>query len=185
MDPENFDEKIKKYRATWNDSFRDHSNQKRSEIQTALFSVYTWLLRHDKVWLNDHSPTRVYANNIRNEHVEDKDDEIEQALQRTYQELISSIERPQRISKGLLGALTGYYSYICSAETLKHLPNSNRFLERYVEDREAYRNRKISWAISELTKNAEPIRKWHVMKMAGIPDKMWDECWNKHLEGKC
>ena len=87
----------------------------------------------------------------------------------------------------LLTSISGKRRTGNSVSTRTHYAgtSSNRFLERYVEDREAYRNRKISWAISELTKNAEPIRKWHVMKMAGIPDKMWDECWNKHLEGKC
>jgi hypothetical protein len=88
---------------------------------------------------------------------------------------LQAFKRPSRITKTRL-AYSSESMHIFR-KRIDYLPKSKEYLAQTIETRDAYRKRKLAWGANYLIDNNEPIVMWKLMKVAGIPDKMWKQYW--------
>mgnify|MGYP003529619011 FL=1 len=88
---------------------------------------------------------------------------------------LQSQKRPTRITTARLGYSTGATNVF--RKGIENLPKSEEYLAKAIETRDSYRKRKLIWGANLLINNNEPIVMWKLMKVAGIPDKMWEQYW--------
>jgi DNA-binding Lrp family transcriptional regulator len=157
----------KKYREKLVKLKNENAEMTRTQLRHLDDAAYEWLHRKDKQWLNENLPTckpRV----IINERVnwEQRDFELLNKAKQIVKELLSTGEKPERITISRIGKL------ICAQTLLeKHidkLPKTNKYLKSVIEDVEAFQIRRIKWVAIEMLNSGEQLKVWAIKRKSGI-----------------
>lgn len=177
-DPENMENKLNTYRCRWETTCARYPNKCQNDIRKLIPAVYTWLFRHDNVWIKEHSPKKAESP-INRTYIdwEEKDNKLSKEVLQTTKTLLHLSGKPVWITTRKIGNTLGCYGIL--EKHIQQLPKTQKSLECVTETREQYQFRRINWAISELEKNNEPIVMWRVMRLAGIRNEFWNEYWEK------
>ena len=155
------------YRDRWISYLSRFPSLTTTELRRIIPSVYTWLYRHDRDWLQNHKPkTRKRSTNSGRIDWVTRDQELAQLIQNMAQELRDSVTKPRRITVSLLGAATGNLALL--QKCLKKLPITASVLENVCESYKAAAIRRISWAAGELIRRGVPVTQAHLIRLAGI-----------------
>lgn len=165
------------YREKWLDAWKSIPAGRQNDIRNLVPSVYTWLNRHDAVWLQENAPikrkrggNKIYAD-------WNKRDKLYATQIRSASDKIRKLPgKPVKITITKIGQQLGCGKLFLSKR--HYLPLTTRELEKCVEDNHSFRIRRISWAIDELKKQEKPVVMWRVMKLAGVRDDLWREYWD-------
>lgn len=174
-----YEGKRKNYRSRWLKACEAMSGASQSEIRKTAEAVYTWLNRHDKEWLTQHPKERKPRGG--NQTYADwagKDYNFSRRVFNAVLKLRLRPGKPVQITKAKLLQEIG--CGMLPSKQYARLPLTAKAIMLEVEDRQAFRMRKIQWAVWELTARGEPVVKWHVMKLAGIRDDAWETCWEAY-----
>ena len=106
----------------------------------------------------------------------ERDEDLLAKLKFVVENELQPLSRPIRITKTRLGYATGALHIF--RKRIEYLPKCKNYLTQAIETRDDYRKRKLIWAAIYLNNNNEPIVMWKLMKVAGIPDRMWEQYWN-------
>ena len=172
-------DKREKYRRIWRITCEEFPDDCRNDIRLLIPAVYTWLIRHDNEWFHKNSPVvRDRARRqVRIEKIDwtERDEALLVKLKYIVETELQTLKRPTRITKTRL-AYSSESMHIFR-KRIDYLPKSKEYLAQTIETRDAYRKRKLAWGANYLIDNNEPIVMWKLMKVAGIPDKMWKQYW--------
>lgn len=163
----------KKYRAQWVKACSKNPNKFKTEIRRSIPGVYTWLYRHDKAWLNSHSPSLKREKSKNRIDWDSRDTFILERVKECVPDLFSSDERPIRVTISTIGKKIGELGLI--EKHLDKMPKTKDYINGVLESQHEHRIRKIKWAIRQLECEDRVIKAWVVLKMAGIRDKMWPQ----------
>jgi len=172
--------KIEEYRRIWQTTCEEFPDDCQNDIRLLIPAVYTWLIRHDNEWFYKNSP--VIRNRARRPVNKEKidwtkrDEALFAKLKFVVETELQSLKRPTRITKTRLGYSTGALNIL--RKGIDYFPKSKEYLAQSIETRDVYRKRKLIWGANCLINNNEPIVMWKLMKVAGIPDKMWKQYWD-------
>ena len=171
--------KREKYRRIWRTTYDEFPDDSQSDIRLLIPAVYTWLIRHDNEWFHMNSPVvRDRARRpVRKEKIDwtERDEALLVKLKYIVETELQSLKRPTRITKTRLAYSSESMPFI--RKKIDYLPESKEYLAQTIETRDAYRKRKLAWGANYLIDNNESIVMWKLMKVAGIPDKMWEQYW--------
>lgn len=168
--------KREKYRARWLGACLAYSKASQNDIRNHIPSVYTWLNRHDKLWLRDNSPSsRKRGGYKKFADWNERDKEYAKKVAGAAERIRAYPGKPVQISILRIGKELGCGELLYSKA--KVLPLTMQEVYKAIEDSDTIRMRKIEWAINELNKQGLPIAKWRVMKLAGIRDELWERYW--------
>jgi hypothetical protein len=155
------------------DYINNYPNMNRTDIRKTLSKQYIWLYRHDKEWLMDNLPTCCDMKNVdykSNQRVnwQERDIQICNVIKEEYEDIIRS-DKLIRITRSLIGKRTGFSSMI--EKCIDKLPLTNQLLECICESIEAFQIRRLRNLCKELLENSHEIKKWEVIRKAGIGKK--------------
>jgi hypothetical protein len=130
-------------------------------------ALYAWLYRHDKIWLLQfnakHKALRIPQKTKLNWH--HRDIEAIRKLRKFIRQSEYQLEPPRLSANWLLNKLPKSDSI---EKNLDKLPLVKMFLLRYTETITEYQLRRLSHVCSELISLGEPLRKWVVLRKAGL-----------------
>lgn len=130
-------------------------------------ALYAWLYRHDKIWLLQfnakHKALRIPQKTKLNWH--HRDMEAIRNLRKFIWQSEYQLESPRLSANWLLNKLPKSDSI---EKNLDKLPLVKMFLLRYTETITEYQLRRLSHVCSELISLGEPLRKWVILRKAGL-----------------
>lgn len=130
-------------------------------------ALYAWLYRHDKIWLLQfnakHKALRIPQKTKLNWH--HRDMEAIRKLRKFIRQSEYQLESPRLSANWLLNKLPKSDSI---EKNLDKLPLVKMFLLRYTETITEYQLRRLSHVCSELISLGEPLRKWVILRKAGL-----------------
>lgn len=156
-------------RARWLEIQQIHRGLSRSQLAQRLPKERAWLYRHDREWMDRHSPTALRKKwSDQRVDWESLDCRIATQLLKAAQEIVREIP-PQRVTQAALERKLGLPRWL-SKRRVK-LPKSINVLVDVAETIDGFRLRRIAWAVSELDRQTLPTRSWRVRRLAGLPPK--------------
>ena len=139
-----------------------------TELRILKPSLYTWLYRHEKVWLFDNSsqiPIKKGANTHR-VNWEERDILLHNKVRQEVNKILAADGKPERITVRRFGIRLGVLSLL--EKKLNNLPHTSKYLSSILESVEDYQKRRIIWAVKVLDLRNKPLIEWRVKKIAGI-----------------
>lgn len=155
------------YRQIWHDAVQASPDAGVTAIrQQVPAKVYTYLYRHDRAWLQQHSPRK-------SEHVapparcdwHERDRQLATEVGEAAEQLKQAGYRGQ-ISIAAIGRYIGQLGVL-----QKHpdkLPLTAAALQQVVETREAWAVRRIEQVATQAAQDGEPLLRWQLIKRAGV-----------------
>ena len=136
------------------------------QLRTLCPADYTWLYRHDKMWLNQNKPPS------RPRQCESKldwgvrDKKLQIAIIDAAERITKRPGRPARITTSSIGKAIGNMGLL--QKRIGHLPLSREALRKVVEDKERFAVRRIRFVAEILKERKEPLVVWKLIRLAGI-----------------
>lgn len=160
-----------KHRKRVLDFLKDHPEATRQTISTELAGAYDFLIGQDKTWFleNVSKATRTSSSNrLQRNDWQAIDRSLAEATQATGNELLSSGERPIRITASLL--LSRHRSLQRYSAHPSRFPHTRRIIEKLAETPEQYLRRKVTWGIRRLIGFGMQISIDTLRRETAIPD---------------
>ena len=173
------DIKREEYQRVWRTNCDKYPDYCKTKIGLLVPTAYQWLRRNDYEWLQKNAPVlrgrKRRSASIKNIDWAEKDEEVLSKLICIVETELQANKRPTRITKTRL-AYSSEPALVIT-EKIDNLPKTREYIAQTIETRDAYRKRKLAWGANYLINNNEPIVMWKLMKLAGIPDRMWGQYW--------
>jgi hypothetical protein len=131
-------------------------------------ALYTWLYRHERVWLSDRSlHIQIKKNSgISRVNWEERDTLLCNKVRQEVNTILAGDGKPERITVSRIGKRLGILSLL--EKKLDKLPHTKKCLSSMIESVEDYQKRRIIWAVKMLNSENTPLIKWRIKKIAGI-----------------
>jgi hypothetical protein len=156
------------YRTTWLTLLQENAGAGITKLRSVAPRIYTWLYRHDKIWLKEHTPASSKNKKVQNHRVdwEERDIQLAEEVIIAALHLKNLPGRPVYITLSAIGREIGQVSLL--QQHLDKLPRTAEALEEQIESREAYAVRRVWWtAIEFAQKNIYP-EQWQLIGRAGV-----------------
>lgn len=144
-------------------------------------SVYAWLYRHNKSWLlkvnRSHKVLKQKHQLKVDWHLRDKD--MLKVLRTLRDDMELRLDDPRHSANWYLNQLehkTGIEKH------LDRLPLCSLFLDRYCENIFEYQIRRMTRSVIRLTQEGEPLKRWHVLRLAGLSEERLTKPATRFLE---
>lgn len=166
------------YRKKWLSACSINGNNYLSEVQKVVPSVYLWLTRNDKEWLQNNSKHKRKGGTITYHDWECIDKEFAKKIKDIATEIKQKTDYPERVTKTLLMRKIGRSprNYLDSK-----LPETMKEIKNQAESNQEFRMRKLRIAFAECIRFGQKPTKWKVLRKASISEKYTEECWNQFL----
>jgi len=155
------------YRKVWMDIVADNPEMTKMQLRNMVTSIYTWLYKNDRDWLNaipyvnkkhDDNPNRI--------NWEDRDKVLLGMVENVVNELRFSSSKPVRITISKIGNMINYRTLL--ERHLDKLPNTKKYLMENTENIEQFQRRRVAWATRSLVNSDQVIMTWKIIRMAGL-----------------
>lgn len=159
--------KKQQYRDKWLKLESENPTMTKTQIRYMDNGAFAWLNKKDKQWLKDNSP-EAEAKAYINKRVawEQRDLDILKKARQIVKELLSTAEKPERITISRIGKLIGAQALL--EKHIDKLPKMKKYLNSVVEDIEVFQIRRIKWAAREMLNNGEHLKVWALKRKSGI-----------------
>jgi hypothetical protein len=149
---------LSRYRSAWLALIKEGSEESWMRLREKAHGVYSWLHRHDREWLDAHSPRKKRADEqkplthskqqpVFNSKVPKRDDaRMAEAIKTQADTLLQTPGFPKRMSKARI------LREILQARYLpppKAIPFTTQTLQKVIETQEAFALRRIQWVLQQ------------------------------------
>ncbi|WP_025680626.1 TnsD family Tn7-like transposition protein [Paenibacillus massiliensis] len=167
MTPEYRERAKKERREAWLQMRSQYPNYGRLELRKHDPKIYAWLYLYDREFLMEHLPERLPSKtaSIRQDWNK-RDQEILNKVAEIVQQMKSEEGKPRRLTLKRIQEIMGKQCLM--PKHLKKMPLTKAFLEQVVEDAEAFRRRRVLWAIKELKSDNEVLTSNKIKIKAGV-----------------
>ncbi|WNS75660.1 TnsD family transposase [Bacillus sp. DTU_2020_1000418_1_SI_GHA_SEK_038] len=154
------------YRREWLKLKKQYPSSSKTELRQLNNSVFTWLYRNDRDWLNRNSPNlKSTANDNHRVDWKYRDEEIYENVRVAVNDLLS-VEKPKRITISSVGSRIGIRPLL--EKHLDKLPMTKGYLNDKTESIKDFQIRRLQWAVQELKEDGHDLSLWRVYRKAGI-----------------
>lgn len=173
-------EKLIQKRQIWLQLQEQHPKMNKTELRKIQPSVYTYLYRYDQNWLNENSP-KCQKRKVVNNRVDwqKRDREVLAKVIKATDELLSRRDNLRRITIKSLGDETGELALL--DKQLNKMPETKAYIDKVKESDDRFRKRRVERMIERMKAEGEPIRKWKILKKAGIKSVFYAEI-NQYID---
>lgn len=161
-DMDDFKIRQKNVRERWLDLIEKNPKLSRNNLKKLDEGLYTWLIRHDKEWLDNNAPA------IKNHNPPIDWNQRDEELLPQVKEVVSKMQdgKPERIRWTTIGGKLGINGWFSKRKD--KLPKVKAYLDPIEETLQDFHIRKIKWAIEELESEGESISKWKLIEKSGV-----------------
>lgn len=161
-------EKIYKNKVTM--AANEYSNLSRTQLRNLIQKEYTWLYRHDRMWLYNNLPKRMKVKNNDykcNTRVnwDKRDTEILDMIQNAYKQVMKN-NKLVRVTKSLLSRLIGKSTLLNNY--LDKLPQTKQYINSIVETINDFQIRRLEIISKKVYNEKGYLSKWQVVRKAGL-----------------
>lgn len=160
-------ENREKHRNRWLAAISANPHASRKELFNIEHESYLWLRKNDLVWYDANTPEKKKTGI----NWERRDEEYLEMVEQAIADLKKKSGRPNLISINLVKKQAGIGD-LHKLLTTDKIPKTASYLEQHLETREAWRKRKLQWAVQECREHDIPLNLYTIMIKAGIP-KEW------------
>ena len=159
---------LSKYRALWLEIAEHFPGKTKTELRRMAKAEYAWLYRHDRNWLNEHSPIPIRRMKYTDRRVNwvKRDEELAERVVIAAEEIRQLPGKPVRLTISSIGKRAGELALL--QKHLAKLPKTKAVLEEMVEAAEDFQVRRVKYAADELHKRGELLRTWKIVRVAGL-----------------
>lgn len=152
-------------RKRWGKLVSDNPKKSKTSLREIDRSIYCWLYRYDREWLDENSPKRNRHEGIKNIDWNQRDEELLVMIKKTVNEILNSKDKPKRVTIGIIGKKLGK-EYLLQKQ-LKKMPKCKSYLDEHLESLEGFQERRISWVKENCFKD-EIMTEWKIREKAGL-----------------
>lgn len=152
--------------------------ESRKQIRDNLKKQFGYLYRHNKEWMYQTLPAITSNQNYTNNRVdwEIRDNDILKKLKEAYLYLYN-LEKPVRISKSLLAKKIVRDAILY--KKIDKLPYTKKYLDNIIETVKDFQLRKVAICCDAMSKEGVEIKKWKVIRKAGLRSEYADKLSNE------
>lgn len=160
--------KLNKYRARWLEIVEHFPGKTKTELRRLAKADYAWLYRHDRDWLNEHSPTPINRMKYTDRRVNwvKRDEELAERVAMAAEEIRQLPGKPVCLTISSIGKWVGQLALL--QNHLAKLPKTKSILEAVVETAEDFQVRRVGYAVEKLRERGELLRTWKIVREAGL-----------------
>lgn len=155
--------------SSWLEACNTHGHLGRKAVRQQAQSVYTWLYRHDRKWLEQHSPPRKSPKPPQRIDWARRDLEISHLIPETAHKLQTQPGPPYRVTIAAVGRAIGCLPMI--QQHLNLLPLTAVALEEVEETQVAFTIRRIHWNAAYLQEQGQ-VKRWELIRLSGVGKKL-------------
>ena len=155
--------------SAWLKACNTHGHQVGKLCVSRVKSVYTWLYRHNREWLEQNSPPRKRPKPPQRIDWASRDLEISQLIPEAARNLQMQPGPPHRVTIAAVGRAIGYLAMI--QQHLNLLPLTAAALKEVEETQVAFTIRRIYWNRAYLQKQGR-IKRWELIRLSGVGRKL-------------
>ncbi|AOY74996.1 TnsD family Tn7-like transposition protein [Clostridium formicaceticum] len=139
----------------------------KTELRNINKSLYMWLYKYDKNWLNENSPLKQSTANtsVRVDWVS-RDNAINIKVKELVENMLTTDNKPEKICIGSIAKKLGVKALM--EKHLDKLPRTKEYIETVRESSREFHIRKIKWAIREIEKEGHELMIWRIFRRAAI-----------------
>jgi hypothetical protein len=162
-------------RQRWLTALAKHRDRGVNATRAAAPADYAWLYKHDRSWLTSTTQQIRHAHEVglRVDWMERDTQLCEQVLR--HLATLRNETPPQRITRTRLLRPLGETMV---QRNIQCLPMLHALLSQVAESQEAFRVRRVDFAISALASSGGPIQVWRVRRLAGL--RIWSDALANH-----
>ncbi|MGC5325180.1 TnsD family transposase [Brevibacillus sp. SYSU BS000544] len=166
----NRDNRREHYRKQWSKLLQEYPTISKTALRKKDQSAFTWLYRHDKQWLNAHSPITLRSRPV-NKRVDwaFRDQEVLGLVFHCVNELLNE-SKPVQITVSRIGKKIGKLGLL--EKHLKKMPETKMYLESVIETIEKYQIRRLRWATQQLVQENDIVERWKILRLAGLKNDL-------------
>ncbi|HEY9298041.1 MAG TPA: TnsD family Tn7-like transposition protein, partial [Phormidium sp.] len=158
---------LEKYRSEWLTARKNNPEGGRNILRKQFQRVYTWLLRHDREWLEAHLPAiQQKAPPPPRVDWESRDTELAESIKLVAANLYSKVGKPTQITTAAIARELGQLALI--QKHLDKLPLTAKILPDLVETRETFAVRRIQWVVECYRQEGICPQRWQLVRRAGL-----------------
>jgi len=161
-------EKLESYRAVWIATLQNYPDIGIKALRSKVPGVYTWLYRHDKIWLKEHIHAQARKNKICCYRVDwvERDAQLAEEVKIAAYHLKNLPGRPVHITISAIAREIGQLSLL--QQHLDKLPRTGQVLKEHVESREIFAVRRVQWAAMDCCLENVYLERWQFIRKAGV-----------------
>lgn len=158
------------HRRNWQESIQNNPGVYKTDLRKINKATYTWLYRHDQEWLDENSPTMERAKvDYKRVDWDKRDTEVVLKVKQAVNELLSTDDKPHRITVSTIGKKIGLLSLL--EKHIDKLPGTKKYLDVVSESIEGFQVRRVKWCANQIRLMGEEVKEWKIIRMAGLrPD---------------
>lgn len=154
-------------RTRWLDLMEKFPEKTKTELRRIAQADYIWLYRHDRAWLNEHSPgPALKKGDDRRVDWGKRDAEMATLVAIAATEIEQQSGRPARLTVSAIGKRTGKLALL--QRHLARLPKTKDTLDNLIESAEDFQIRRVRCVAAELRERGELVRPWKIVRKAGL-----------------
>ncbi|GGG07681.1 TnsD family Tn7-like transposition protein [Paenibacillus abyssi] len=129
---------------------------------------FTWLYRHDKEWLYQHSPKKTPPQKYSDTRVDwqARDQEMLSAAAQVVEDELSGEKKPERITVSMVGKRIGRLAIL--HRHADKVPLTIRYLSEVTETIEDFQIRRVRFVAAQLRADSELLMEWKIVRKAGL-----------------
>ncbi|MHB1042181.1 MAG: TnsD family Tn7-like transposition protein [Eubacteriales bacterium] len=159
---------LNKYRSRWLEIVENLFGKTKTGLRQLARAEYAWLYRHDRDWLNEHSPDPINRKKYADRRVNwiKRDEELAELVVMAAEEIRQLPGKPVCLTISSIGKRVGELALL--QRQLAKLPKTKTILEAMIETVEDFQVRRVKYAADELHKRGELLRTWKIVRVAGL-----------------
>ncbi|MFC0215170.1 TnsD family transposase [Paenibacillus chartarius] len=165
------DQESMRYKEEWKKLISSNSELSVTELRKLNQSAYTWLYRHDRTWLHEHSPVNRKSIKKRERiNWEERDHQIAKEVQLAANEILyGKSDKLIRVTKTEIGRRIGKLPLLF--KMLHKLPETAKQLNVVLETVEEFQKRRINLKAVELMNTNAIVKRWELIRVSGLRKK--------------
>lgn len=159
------------YKEEWTKLMDSNGGLSITEIRKLNQAVYSWLYRHERLWLQEHSPRNIKSA-IKRERInwEERDQQIAEEVRLVAIEILSEKSKKLvRVTKAEIGRRIGKLSLLFNM--LHKMPETAKQLILVQETVGEFQLRRINLRAVELKNTNVVVKRWELIRAAGLREK--------------
>jgi len=159
---------VEAYRTSWLTTLRTNPGASVTQLRSKAPGIYTWLYRHDKVWLKEQMPVCTKKNKTSYQRVDwaERDTRLAEEVISAVTRLKNLPGRPVHITLSAIGRELGQVALL--QQHLDKLPKTAEALKEHIDSREGYAVRRIRWAALDCIQSNVYLVRWLLIRKAGV-----------------